>query len=302
MDEVLLYYDFVLIEDDNNSNGASNSWRSKYLQVPSLPNSVHMTYNGTHYLATVPFNPNGPTDIYYRIYVADVSGNINFDAYPAGHDPLRVSDLRYRQTTFILFSFTDLLPIIVAFVLLSLVFGFAIGFLIHSYRGSRDEKEDPLAPATGGNEYDWVKIRTYLEGILASRRFLPASVHVKDKINSIQAIDDDDQLGTDFYSSNVGKIENLRCTGIDGILICLFLFQRGPSFCSVKIIQKSLKIPLTTVYRTLQKLEDDNYVVQRHILDPVNKAFYGITPEGESLIIDLYDLVGGDELIYVGES
>ncbi|MHA2330709.1 MAG: hypothetical protein ACXAEU_01675, partial [Candidatus Hodarchaeales archaeon] len=125
VDEVLLYYDFVYIEDENatNGNGASNSWRSKYLQVPSFPNNVPLTYNGTHYTTTVPFNPNGTTDIFYRIQAADVSGNINDDAYPNGHDPQRVSELRYRPTITGL-SLEQILPLIIILIIVAAIISF----------------------------------------------------------------------------------------------------------------------------------------------------------------------------------
>ncbi|MHA2332892.1 MAG: DUF2341 domain-containing protein [Candidatus Hodarchaeales archaeon] len=125
VDEVILYYDFVFVEDVNttNGNGASNSWRSKYLQVPSFPNSVLLTDNGTHYFATVPFNPNGTTDIFYRIQAADISGNINNDAYPAGHDPLRVSELRYRPTITGL-SLEQILPLVFVLIIAAAIISF----------------------------------------------------------------------------------------------------------------------------------------------------------------------------------
>jgi hypothetical protein len=124
VDVVNLYYDFVNVEDeDENGNGASTFWRSKYLQVPSFPNNVLLIDNGTHYLATVPFKPNGTTDIFYKIQVADVSGNINDDAYPNGYDPLRVSELRYRPTI-TGFSLLDLLPIILVLIVVGGILSF----------------------------------------------------------------------------------------------------------------------------------------------------------------------------------
>jgi putative component of toxin-antitoxin plasmid stabilization module len=120
VDEVVLYYDFVLVVNATNGNGADHSWRSKYLQVPSFPNSILMTYNGTYYITIVPFKPNGPTDIYYRIQAADESGNINVDAYPAGHNSLRVSELRYRPTI-TGFSSEQIIPIILGVLIVSAI-------------------------------------------------------------------------------------------------------------------------------------------------------------------------------------
>jgi hypothetical protein len=125
VDEVVLYYDFVIVEDENatNGNGASNSWRSKYLQVPSFPNSVLLIDNGTHYFATVPFNPNDTTDIFFRIQAIDALGNINDDAYPNGHDPLRVSELRYRPTITGL-SLEQILPLVFILIIVAAIISF----------------------------------------------------------------------------------------------------------------------------------------------------------------------------------
>jgi hypothetical protein len=46
--------------------------------------SAAMTFNGTHWVVTVPFEPKTSVKIYYKMYVMDNDGNVNDDAWPAG--------------------------------------------------------------------------------------------------------------------------------------------------------------------------------------------------------------------------
>ena len=61
----------------------------------------------------------------------------------------------------------------------------------------------------------------------------------------------------------------------------------------MRAMQKSLKIPLASAYRHLQKLTEYKLVVTYYIPDKSSKALYRITDEGSSLIIKLYKLIGG---------
>ncbi|MFV2016674.1 MAG: winged helix-turn-helix domain-containing protein, partial [Candidatus Heimdallarchaeota archaeon] len=90
---------------------------------------------------------------------------------------------------------------------------------------------------------------------------------------------------------NPNIVEELRLTGIDGILICLYLLKHRDSFCSVKRIQKDLHIPKSTVYRNIQKLVEMQYVNTQNSLDDPGKTYYRIAYEGEALIYDFYDLL-----------
>ncbi|MFX1533110.1 MAG: LamG-like jellyroll fold domain-containing protein [Promethearchaeota archaeon] len=69
--EVLLYYDIRPL-------GA----QTKFADLPQGP--IPMSFNGTHYLATVAFSPDQIYDILFQLSVSDLAGNTNTDAYPVG--------------------------------------------------------------------------------------------------------------------------------------------------------------------------------------------------------------------------
>ncbi|MFX1536568.1 MAG: hypothetical protein ACFFDI_20315, partial [Promethearchaeota archaeon] len=71
INEVLLYYDFRPL-------GA----QTKFADLPQGP--ILMSFNGTHYLATVAFTPDQIYDILFQLSVSDLAGNTNADAYPEG--------------------------------------------------------------------------------------------------------------------------------------------------------------------------------------------------------------------------
>ena len=132
---------------------------------------------------------------------------------------------------------------------------------------------------------------------MVSGKILPVSGSAGVK-SDIQVIDDVTQLTASTSALNADYIKELRTMGIDGLLIALFLLQEYPSFCSVKVIQKTLNIPLSTVYRVVQKLEENDIIANQYILGSPNKAYYRITQEGESVVLELYQLLGGHEFLY----
>jgi hypothetical protein len=52
---------------------------------PNAPNAA-MAFNGSHWVVTVPFEPQTSVDIYYKMYVMDNDGNVNEDAFPEGSE------------------------------------------------------------------------------------------------------------------------------------------------------------------------------------------------------------------------
>ncbi|MFW9996434.1 MAG: hypothetical protein ACFFD4_30605, partial [Candidatus Odinarchaeota archaeon] len=94
VDNVTLHYDF---EEAYVTNGGKGTFvLKKYYQDSSFRYKVSMIYNGTHYVVTVPFHPNGTTNILYTLEVVDKLGNINTDAYPDGYDPQNVEKRQYE--------------------------------------------------------------------------------------------------------------------------------------------------------------------------------------------------------------
>jgi DNA-binding PadR family transcriptional regulator len=92
------------------------------------------------------------------------------------------------------------------------------------------------------------------------------------------------------------EIEKLRIMGIDGILICVYLLNQSSLTTSIRTIHKTLQIPLSTVYRTIQRLEEKEMVISHYTTESPGKKYYKIAPEGESSILLLYELLGETEI------
>jgi len=143
---------------------------------------------------------------------------------------------------------------------------------------------------------DWKVLRQQLTQILAeSKILLDSAVELKgDEVSAV--ILSEKQVNGNFFEENEKLIESIRKTGIDGLLILLFLLQQQPAISSVRAIQKSLKLPLASAYRHLQKMSEFELVTTYYTPDKPSKALYKITDEGSSLIIKLYELIGGTML------
>ncbi len=152
----------------------------------------------------------------------------------------------------------------------------------------RRMKDEPEKGTT-----DWKIFRKQLTQILTeSKILLDSAVELRsDEVSSV--IISEDQVNGLFFKENEKMIETIRKIGVDGLLCLIFLIQQQPAIASVKAIQKSLKMPIASAYRHLKKLSDYNLVVTYFYPDKPNKALYKITDEGSSLIIDLYELLGG---------
>jgi hypothetical protein len=122
VNNVTLHYEFEKVNATNGGN-TGTFWRGKYYQDRFFQYKVPMTYNGTHYIVTVPFHPNGTTNILYTIEVADKLGNVNIDAYPNGYDSHFIEEGRYEPPIilpwglfFALFVFLIMIVAVVSFL------------------------------------------------------------------------------------------------------------------------------------------------------------------------------------------
>lgn len=140
---------------------------------------------------------------------------------------------------------------------------------------------------------DWKVLRKQLTQILSeSRILLDSAVELKsDETSTI--IMSEEQVNGNFFEENEKLIETIRKINIDGLLCLLFLIQQQPAVASVRAIQKSLKIPLTSAYRHLQKLTELKLVVTYYTPERPSKTLYKITDEGSSLVVQLYEILGG---------
>ncbi len=140
---------------------------------------------------------------------------------------------------------------------------------------------------------DWNALRRQLTQILSeSRILLDTAVELRSDEAS-KVIFSGNQVNGDFFEENEELIKDTRKIGIDGLLCLIFLIQQQPSVVSVKAMQKSLKIPIASAYRQLQKLSEYKLVITYYHPDKPSKALYKITDDGSSLVIRLYELIGG---------
>ena len=139
---------------------------------------------------------------------------------------------------------------------------------------------------------DWRELRQQLSQILVeSKILLDNAVELKDGDISNIILSEEQVVGS-IFEDNKEFIENIRKIGIEGLLCLMFLIQQQPAIASVKAIQKSLKIPLTSAYRHLKKLSEFQFVVSYYLTDKPSKVLYKITDEGSSFIINLYEIIG----------
>ncbi len=132
-------------------------------------------------------------------------------------------------------------------------------------------------------------LRGFLHQILVVNKILPPeSDNQMNLVTSLRIADiESESLILDIPDNTF--IENLRLMGVDGILICIMLLQEETTLISAKNFHKNLKIPLSTVYRTLQRITEKKMVKTSYTLDEPGKAYYSIASEGESVIIELYE-------------
>lgn len=144
---------------------------------------------------------------------------------------------------------------------------------------------------------NWTDVRTLLYETLVEQKILIdgkkaiKSGAVGKIVDSIQHVEDN------YFKENKAFISELRDIGIDGILCLFFLMQQEPALTAVKIIHKILQIPVASTYRIMQKNLDKELVTLHYLTNKPGKAYYRITDEGTSLIIQLYELLGGEIML-----
>ena len=140
---------------------------------------------------------------------------------------------------------------------------------------------------------NWRELRKQLSQILLeSKILLDTAVELKnEEISTV--IFSEEQVNGNFFEENEDLIRTIREIGIEGLLCLMFLIQQQPAIASVRAIQRSLQIPLASAYRHLQKLSVYQLVITYYLTEKPSKVLYKITDEGSSLIIKLYELIGG---------
>ncbi|OLS32230.1 MAG: hypothetical protein HeimAB125_10940 [Candidatus Heimdallarchaeota archaeon AB_125] len=149
-------------------------------------------------------------------------------------------------------------------------------------------KLQPEQPTT-----NWKELRKQLTLVLTQNKIILENAKELRSSNGTTVILSEEQVNGKFFEENEEMIKIIRKITIDGLLCLLFLVQQQPAIASVRAIQKSLKIPLTSVYRHLQKMMEYRLVELYYEPDKPSKALYTTTDEGSSLIIQLFDLIGG---------
>ncbi|MHA2033536.1 MAG: PadR family transcriptional regulator [Candidatus Kariarchaeaceae archaeon] len=144
--------------------------------------------------------------------------------------------------------------------------------------------------------HQWLGIRSILQRLLVNQNILPPYEDedlyplpplLSAEIDVIQSV---------ISIPKPEFVKEIRSIGVDGLLIAIFLLSQNPTFFSIKTIQEQLGIPISTVYRTLKKLEEKEYVETRYTFDEPSRSYYSITVEGESLVLQVYELIGGSYL------
>ena len=140
---------------------------------------------------------------------------------------------------------------------------------------------------------NWKELRRQLTQILTeSKILLDTAVELKNgEISTILL--SEEQVDGNFFEDNKELIETIRKIGIEGLLCLMFLLQQQPAIASVRAMQRSLSIPLASAYRHLQKLSEYQLVITYYLTEKPSKVLYKIKDEGSSLIIKLYELIGG---------
>lgn len=141
------------------------------------------------------------------------------------------------------------------------------------------------------DEVDWKDLAQRLQKSLSEKQILKTD-YLEKKSSSTIIIDSRQQLNHDFLEKNQKFIKELQEISLIGILCLLFLTQHHPSFSSVRIINRTLQIPVSSTYRILQKLVGMNLVTDYIITKQPNKMFYGITEKGDTIVLKLYELLG----------
>ena len=141
---------------------------------------------------------------------------------------------------------------------------------------------------------DWKDVRTLLYDLLTEKKILESDIKTATLPKEVPLIDSLKDVKDATLLESQDLIIKIRNIGLDGILCLIFLMQQEPAITSVRVLNRILKIPIATLYRNLQKIQENELVTCHYVTDQPEKAFYRITDEGISLIIQLYEILGGD--------
>ncbi|MFX0113762.1 MAG: hypothetical protein ACFFB3_04380 [Candidatus Hodarchaeota archaeon] len=136
-------------------------------------------------------------------------------------------------------------------------------------------------------------LRVLLHRILVANKILPPAPDDPVKFLSSSDIAEIEKESLMLGIPDSTLVENLRFMGVDGILICIMLLQQEATLLSAKSLHRNLQIPLSTVYRTLQRIAEKKMVKMHYTLDEPGKTYYCIASDGESIIIQLYEWLCG---------
>lgn len=145
----------------------------------------------------------------------------------------------------------------------------------------------------------WVRFRYFLYRVLEDQDiFQPVEAEEGFEADSalIEQIEETTQI---IIPPSPSFIEELREIGINGILLLTFIMKQSPKLTPVKVLEKELKIPLVTVYRILKRMTGTNLVSLNYAIDAPTKSYYSILPEGESILVKLFEMLGGLDLKYL---
>ena len=140
----------------------------------------------------------------------------------------------------------------------------------------------------------WVKLRELLRWIMISQHLLPG---IEDDLQDL-----DSELVKEFQELSLVPfielryVEEVREIGVDGLLILIYLMYRSPEYSDVKTLETDLYIPRVTVYRSLNRLVDLQLIETKQSVSRPNVSFYTNTETGESIVLDLYQLIQKNHL------
>lgn len=156
------------------------------------------------------------------------------------------------------------------------------------WRGTRTIHKSQKKPV------DWQYVRETLYTILLENDILIAESKAKKTNKTVdRVIHSIDETMQSFLQDNPRFVEMLRKIGIDGLLCLMFLLEQLPALTTAKVMQKILNIPVATLYRQLQKLTDEELIEIQYITNKPNTTYYRITEQGTSIVIQLYEFLGG---------
>ncbi len=200
--------------------------------------------------------------------------------------------MKFDNITYILYSLVGIELIIglilkmYILVLVCLVFAFIAG----SFRALSLIKFKKKIQ----RKMDWKDVRTLLYDLLTEKKILITETAKETTPKDVPLIDNLEDVKDATLLEYQDLILDVRNIGLDGILCLIFLMQQEPSITSVRVIKRVLKIPIVSLYRNLRKIQENGLVTIHYVTNQPEKAFYRITDEGISTILQLYEILGGD--------